>query len=133
MVMKDILEILNESFDRKLTNEERQYLEKTLYESEKLREEKKMIEKTRKIMSNYNPAFSSSFSKKLLEKIDDIKISDNVIDLYPVFKKILIGGIAATLALLLSVYLADGTINADSIFGVKDIASDELLLSLANF
>jgi hypothetical protein len=126
-------QLLAESFHRELTSEERGFLNKALENDQSLRKEKEEIEKTVSVMKNYDPRFREGFSGRVMDKLFSEETRAQIIDLYPVFKKIFWGGVAATVALLLSVYFTDGSINTDALMGLSDLNSEELLMALMNF
>ena len=130
--MKNIKQLLAEAFHRELSPEENALLESSLKNDSVLREEKKSLEKTGEILADYSPSFQRGFSERVLTNIFGEEKTEQIIDLYPMFKKILFGGIAAALALLLSVYITDGSLNTDALFGLSDLNSDELLMALMN-
>ncbi len=89
-------------------------------------------DKLKKTLKNYSPSFGEDFTDKVMNKIFDEETKNRIYDLFPAFKKVLIGGLAATIALLLSVYLTDGNLTIDSLLGLSDLNSDEVLLTLMN-
>ncbi len=131
--MKNINKILEESFHRELTPEEKALLDEKLKEDKNLSIQKAELQKTYEIMENYTPSFGKGFKNKVLDSVFSEELKTQMVDLFPVFKKLFLGGLAATIALLLSVYLTDGTLNTDAIFGLSDLNSEELLIALLNF
>ena len=89
-------------------------------------------DKLNETLKNYSPSFGENFTEKVMDRIFNEETKNRVYDLFPVFKKVLIGGLAATIALLLSVYITDGSLNIDSLLGLSDLNSDEVLLTLMN-
>jgi hypothetical protein len=129
--MEKLSQLLNRSFDEKLTNEEEHQLETALSNNPGLRKEKQEVEEVRALLSDYNPAFEEGFTKRVLAATDQyIQNGDN---LFYLFKRFVFGSAAAIAALLVSVYLTDGTISFDSLLGISDINSDTILLALSNF
>jgi len=129
--MEKLSQLLNRSFDEKLTNKEEQQLETALSNNPGLRKEKQEIEEVRALLSDYNPAFEEGFAKRVLAATDQyIQNGDN---LFYLFKRFVFGSAAAIAALLVSVYLTDGAISFDSLLGISDINSDTILLALSNF
>jgi len=131
--MNNIKQILTESFHRELTPEEKTALEKALQNDESLRKEKELLEKTKQTLETYSPAFKENFSGKILENLFGEGITTQIVDFYPVFKKVMLGGIAAVIALLISIYLTDGSFNTDALLGLSDLNSDEVIMALLNF
>jgi len=122
--------LLIQSFDEPLLPEEEKQLQNALSRSETLRKEKKELEEIRNMMSDYSPAFSNDFSTTVLNKIETVADNDN---LYHLFKRFALGGIAAIIFLLISVYFTDGNISADSLLGLSDLSTDNILLALTSF
>ena len=122
--------LLIQSFDEPLLPEEEKQLQNALSRSETLRKEKKELEEIRNMMSDYSPAFSNDFSSTVLNKIETVADNDN---LYHLFKRFALGGIAAIIFLLISVYFTDGNISADSLLGLSDLSTDNILLALTSF
>ena len=89
-------------------------------------------DRLKETLKNYSPSFGENFTDKVMDRIFNEETKNQILDLFPVFKKVLIGGLAATIALLLSVYLTDGSLNIDSLLGLSDLNSDEVLLTLMN-
>lgn len=128
--MKKDRALLIQSFDEPLLPEEEKQLRNALIRSETLRKEKKELEEIRNMMSDYSPAFSNDFSTTVLNKIETVADNDN---LYHLFKRFALGGIAAIIFLLISVYFTDGNISADSLLGLSDLSTDNILLALTSF
>ncbi len=82
------------------------------------------------LLSDYNPSFKTGFSNRVIEKIESekLKVKEDS-DLYTTFRWFVISGVAAIILLLFTVYLADGYINADAVFGLYNYSPDEPLLS----
>jgi len=131
--MKNIEYLLAESFHRKLTKDEKFLLEKELKNNEEAKKEKNELNRTLEILDVYSPAFSNDFAGKVMDRLFGQETEIQMLDLFPVFKKILLGGLVATLALVFSIYITDGSFNADTILGLSDINSEELILTLLNF
>ncbi len=126
--MDKLKELLIRSFDEELSAEEKQKLNKALLRSEALRMEKKEMEDTRNMIAGYSPSFSSDFSTNVLERIEE---ADN--GLYFLFKRFALGAVAAIIMLLISVYYTDGSISGDSLLGLSDLTTDNILLALSTF
>lgn len=122
--------LLIRSFDEPLLPEEEKQLQDALNRSETLRNEKKELEEIRNMMSDYSPVFSNDFSTAVLNKIETVADNDN---LYHLFKRFALGGIAVIIFLLISVYFTDGNISADSLLGLSGLSTDNILLALTSF
>ncbi len=133
--MEKLQELLHQSFDKKLEAEDQQRLEKALTSLESLREEKKAIETIRKTLSDYNPSFNEGFTDSVMANLHKApntltKSGPNMIRMYA---RVALSGAAAIAILLGSIYLTDGSIDMDSIFGITDYAADGALLSYLNY
>ncbi len=128
--MEKIRELLFRSFDEPLLPEEEKQLKKALKQSEALRKEKNELEAVRTVMSDYSPSFGDGFSKTVLDRIEAMADDSN---LYHLFKRFALGGVAAILILLISVYFTDGNLSTDSLLGLSDLSTDNILLALSSF
>ncbi len=123
-------ELLIRSFGEPLLPEEEKQLKEALKQSEALRKEKNELEAVRTVMSDYSPSFGDGFSKTVLDRIEAMTDDSN---LYQLFKRFALGGVAAILVLLISVYFTDGNLSTDSLLGLSDLSTDNILLALSSF
>ncbi len=123
-------ELLIRSFDEPLLPEEEKQLKEALKQSEALRKEKNELEAVRTVMSDYSPSFGDGFSKTVLDRIEAMADDSN---LYQLFKRFALGGVAAILVLLISVYFTDGNLSTDSLLGLSGLSADNILLALSSF
>lgn len=129
--MEDLKKLLLRSYDDDLNASEKKRLEKELSSSEELRIEKKDFEAVRKLFGDFDPHFQPGFSDRILQKIDVIE-SMQTPSLFSFFKGIAISGVAAIIALLISIYLTDGSLDIDAIYGISDYAPDEAAIAFFN-
>lgn len=79
-------------------------------------------------LSNYNPSFKPLFSSRVLNKLEQHKNKKTHTaykDFNRIFKWIALSGAAAIIALLISVYIVDGSLNYDALTGVFYYTPDE--------
>lgn len=129
--MEDLKKLLQRSYDDDLSTSEKQRLESGLLNSEELRKEKVEIESVRTILSGFNPQFDSDFSDRLMQKLE-VHDTDLSLSFYTIVKGIAISGVAAIVALLISIYFIDGSLNIDAIYGISDYAPDEAAIAFFN-
>jgi len=122
--------LLIRSFDEPLLPEEEKQLKEALNQSEELRKEKNELEAVRTLMSDYSPSLGDGFSKTVLDRIEAMADDNN---LYHLFTRFALGGVAAILVLLISVYFTDGNLSTDSLLGLSDLSADNILLALSSF
>ncbi len=127
--LKDLL--IRSLDDEALTQEEQQLLNNALATNENLVLEKQNLEKMRQVLSGYSPRFSQGFSGRILENVFADSAESN--NLYFLFKRFALSGVAAIIILLVSVYLTDGSFSLNALLGLSDLTTDNLLLALSTF
>jgi len=128
--MENLKELLIRSFDdESFSPEEQKQLDEALATHTELRQEKLEIVEMRNTLSGYAPSFDTGFSQQVLSQIGS-EASPND-DLFYLFKRFAIGGVAAIIALLISVYLTDGNFSLDSLLGITNLTPDNLLLAFS--
>lgn len=129
--MEDLRKLLQRSYDDDLSASEKQRLENGLLNSEELRNEKAEIESVRKMLNDFEAHFESDFSDRIMQKIEehDIDLSPSF---YTIVKGTAISGVAAIVALLISIYFIDGSLDLDAIYGISDYAPDEAAIAFFN-
>jgi hypothetical protein len=113
-------ELLVRSYDAPLTGEEQQRLQEALAHSADLQQEKNAWDQLRKNLADYHPDFSPGFTDNLMNRLT----VEMVPAFHTVFRFVMLSGAAAILLVLLSVYFKDGSLNLDSLMGIKDYAPD---------
>ena len=135
-IMDKLKELLYRSFDEELSNEDQLFLDQALTENRELREEKVSIEKMHADLHSLEFSFEAGFSNRLMDQINEkgISVSRNLpIEFINVFKRIALVGAAAIIALLFTIYLNDGALNIDTIYGLAEYSTDEAELAYFNF
>ena len=126
--MDDIRNIMLRSFDDELSIQDREILDDALLSSDELRKEYDEYLQMRELLSDTQFKFSKNFSQNVVEAIKKQRF-----DLYGSFKMIAFSSAAAILILFLSVYVMDGSINLDSLFGLHGYSvEDEFYSFLIN-
>ena len=130
--MEALWELLIKSYEEEgLTPKERHLLEEALATNAQLRQEQKELEALHEMLANYTPGFKPGFSNRVLETALNVPAVDG--NLYFLFKRLALTGVAAIIALLISVYLTDGNVSFDALLGLSDLSKDNLLLALSTF
>ena len=131
--MENTKEILLKSFDTELTPEEQKLLDNALQRSEELRKEKQEIEQMRNLLSGQEASFKSGFEDRVMDRLEtQPTASPKAIEMVSIFKRVAITGMAAIIALLITIYFVDGTLNLDSLFGLTNYSPDGAELSMLN-
>jgi len=130
--METLRELLIKSYEEGgVTPEEQHLLDKALASNKELRQEQKELEALHEMLADYSPAFKPGFSDRVLEAVSNVPATDN--NLYFLFKRFALTGVAAIIALLISVYLTDGNVSFDALLGLSDLSKNNLLLALSTF
>lgn len=123
--MDEIKEILRKSFDTELSIEEQELLENTMQTSEELQNEKASLLKMRSLFAKTSFSFSDSFMDDVVEKSGiESNEQQHLIQFFQIFKRIAITGAAAIIALLISIYVIDGTLSSESLFGISEYSPE---------
>jgi len=131
--MENTKEILLKSFDTELTPEEQKLLDNALQRSEELRKEKQEIEQMRNLLSGQEASFKSGFEDRVMDRLEtEPTASPKTIEMVNIFRRVAITGMAAIIALLITIYFVDGTLNLDSLFGLTNYSPDGAELSMLN-
>jgi len=115
------------SLEGDLSKEEKTFLDDKIKASEGLRNELKDYETLRKGLARLEYRFGDDFTGKLLGRIQ------NPSDLFGSFKRIAFASAAAIAILIGSVYLMDGSLSLDSLFGLHAYPIEEEFYSMLNF
>jgi len=79
-------------------------------------------------LSNYNFRFKKGFSDRVIQRLEQKKL-----DLFSSFKMVALSSAAAVAILIFSVYLIDGSLDIDALFGLHNYSAEEEFYSLLNF
>lgn len=131
--MEKIKEILLKSFDAELTPQERKMLDEALQHSEKLRKEKQEIEHTRAMLAGQPASFESGFADRVMQRLEtEPAAPPKSVEMYGIFKRVAITGIAAIIALLIAIYFIDGSLTLNAVLGISGYSPDGAALSVLN-
>ncbi len=85
-------------------------------------------------LPNYKPSFKEGFSKRVMERINDVDAEIYYLHEYGSYLLwVTLSGVAAILLLLMVIYYNDGTLQSDAIFGILDYSPDDPYLASLNF
>lgn len=127
--IRKLRKLLYRSFEIPLKDKDRQSLDAGLETSKELQKEKKDIQNLRENLSSVRTAFSHGFEQKIINAIQQEKNPVAAFEILPIFRAVAFSGIAAILIVLIGVYVADGSLNIDSILGISRYAPDLGLLA----
>lgn len=122
-----LLNLLIESFDRDLNATEQDQLNKALLVSPELKAEKDKLIAMRSMFSNVSISEDDTFVTRLKERLSLDRQTENsfnakVVHLFP---RVAAACMIIIAALLMSVYVGEGTISMDSLMGVQDITIED--------
>lgn len=131
--MEKIKEILLKSFDAELTPQEQKLLDEALQNSAELRQEKRELEQMRNLLTGQEASFESGFADRVMDRLQTEKVtSSKTIEMYSIFKRVAMVGIAAIIALLITIYYIDGSLTLDAVLGISGYSPDGAELSVIN-
>lgn len=114
--------LLKDSFDRELTAQENDELQKALKENPELKEEAKILQKMRDLISDDESSFGAFFTEKVMNRIENIQESNFIY----AFKRVALPGLIAAIILLLITILGNHSISFDSLLGVETLQPEYL-------
>ncbi len=123
-----VLELLYRSFDAMLSKEEETLLSQALSSSPELREEKKRIEKTRRIVAeDAERSFKPFFSTRVTQKINTESLThdDFFESLVWIFRRIALAGGLAVILLFANSLLSERDLSLDSLMGMPQITLED--------
>ncbi len=127
MIMDNIKELMLQSLDAEISDDEKILLEEELAKSSSLRKEMEDYYSIREALQPEDYNFSDEFDDKLISRIKP------VYDLFGSFKKIALSSAVAIVLLIASIYFMDGTINVNSLFGIHSYPVEEEFYSFLNY
>lgn len=85
-------------------------------------------------MSDYNPSFEEGFTDRVLQNVEANKRipKDTFPEFISIFKWITLSGIAAIVILLFTVYISEGSMGTDALFGVFNYSPNNPELASLN-
>ena len=130
---KEILELLNKSFDMQLTEEEEKRLAKALEKSEELRQEKRRIERMRnEITKSAVTMFLPFFTEKVMREIDSIDEGVLALELMIewficLFRRIVFTGAVVAIILILFNFIGADQVSLAGALGIPEITIEEVI------
>lgn len=123
---KKIIKLLNESFDRDLSPQERVHLNSALVASPELREEQKRLLAIRNLLASNNAGFRDGFSDFVMSRVTEEKKEKKLRELAMPFNRIALPMLAAAAVLLLFTLFANGSLSIDAIMGIDQLEPEYL-------
>jgi hypothetical protein len=123
---KQILKLLNESFDRDLSPQERAHLNSALQASPGLREEQKRLLKVRNLLAAHEAGFKTGFSDFVMAGVSEEKRSLKLRGIAAPFNRIALPLLAAAAVLLLFTLLTNGSLSIDAVMGIDQLEPEYL-------
>jgi hypothetical protein len=125
------LKLMAKSLEIELSESEKAMYKKYLNEHPEWLEEKKSFLKIQEILKTSDFQFKPFFSNRVMTKIrkirkqkaEEIQFASN---LNLVFRRIVYSGIAAIVLILLTIYLTEGSLSYESLFGIESFTSDDV-------
>ena len=124
--MENEKNLLLKSYDGRLTAEEKRRLDEALKTSAELRREKKELDRLRQEMGAWEPGFAPGFADRVMRRLTE----ETPLVFQSVFRAVALSGVAAIILVLLTVYFMDGSLNIDTLLGIKGYAPDLGMLSM---
>jgi hypothetical protein len=123
---KEMIKLLNESFDRELSPHESAGLYSALQQSPELRAEKEKIAEVRNLLKNHKPDFKPGFAEKIIQAIGHERKTEKLTGIIVPFNRIALPVLAAAAILLLFTLFADGNLSIDAIMGIDQLEPEYL-------
>ena len=87
------------------------------------------------LFKDYDPDFNPFFETRLMAKLDALKNDVKVLKMYDLFfRRVAVSGILTIAAILVLIFIINGSLSIDSILGVKELSlENSLMLSMTDF
>ncbi|MCK5822543.1 MAG: hypothetical protein KAG95_00965, partial [Bacteroidales bacterium] len=109
---QNILKLLIRSFDKDLSPEKKQLLNKNLKSDKELQNQKHELNEVRELIKKQDYQFNPFFETRVMSKIENIKNElDFISRLFFVYKRIFVFGFSAACILLIIFYLTGSPIS----------------------
>jgi hypothetical protein len=125
-------DLLYASFDRELTEEEQERLEKYLRDPD-LKAEEEALRKTRALLGKTSWNFSEGFASRVMQRLEEEQQEQKVVEMevgnqfLSLFRKIAVASVAAIVVLLLTIYMTSGSISKETVLGMDNLSEDNLV------
>lgn len=123
---KAYLKLLNESFNRKLTDHEREMLQSAIADDPQLQAESEKLKNLISRLGEENYAFEPYFTEKVMSRIGLLEEYAMGREFAFAFTRIALPGLAAAAILLLITILGSGSFSLDSLMGVDSLKPEYL-------
>jgi len=122
-------ELLLDSFDRELAEDEKVLLEQGLADFAELRAEKADLEKLRTLVGQQTHQFKPFFAGRVMHKIESLQqrskekgVTGWMVRIFP---KVAVSGLAVIILLMTSTYLVEGSFSLDTLLGISEVAAED--------
>jgi len=123
---KEMLHLLQRSYDDELSAAEAEMLEEALCGNSKLRAEKKKLDAIRRVLGEEDYTFGDYFSENVMTRIEmEEKVEQGNLFLYA-FNRIALPGLVAAIILLLFTVFSSGSLSLESIMGIESMQTEYL-------
>lgn len=123
-------ELLYRSFDTELNEQQQQILDDGVQKDVQLAGEKEFIADLRNKLASLPADFSDQFETNLMHQLEQELHLQKVLTIKPsTFRAIALSGVAAIIAVLISVYFIDGSLSLDSLMGINGYNPDMGMLT----
>jgi hypothetical protein len=123
---KEMIKLLNESFDRELSPLESAKLYGALQQSPHLRAENEEICELRNLLTNHKPDFMQGFVERVIQAIGHERQAEKMMGIIRPFNRIALPMLAAAAILLLFTLFANGNLSIDTIMGIDQLEPEYL-------
>ncbi|MBE9468656.1 MAG: hypothetical protein IMY72_10120 [Bacteroidetes bacterium] len=127
----NILKLLIRSFDKNLSIDKKQLLNKRLESDKNLQNQKYELNEVREFIKKQDYQFKPFFETRVMSKIENIKNElDFISRLFLVYKRIFVFGFSVSCLILIIFYLTGSSIIFDNLFGTNYMNTDNLSVFL---
>lgn len=85
-------------------------------------------ENLKRLLQSQNTAFKPFFVGRVMNRIEQLEATQGAPTLAAAFARVALPGLAVAVALLLGVYLSQGSLNLDSLTGLSDLYVEDVML-----
>ncbi len=122
MKKETIQELLLRSFEQELSAEEQGRLDAALAGSEELRREQQQLKKVRHLLGSLQAAPNSGFVDSVMEELNTSPVEATLLSILP---RAVAACLIVLLLTLIGIYIAEGSLSADAIIGVNNLAPED--------
>ncbi|MEM6725243.1 MAG: hypothetical protein AAF598_14480 [Bacteroidota bacterium] len=114
------IDLLHASYDRELTRKEAQFLEQALSNDPDLLREKQQLDQLRALLSTQQSSLQESVADAVIQELEAEKVALSN-DLVRWFPRVAAACLMIIFAMLVQIYVQNGTINSDSLMGIQEL------------